>query len=145
MASLHCLKLKQSWNLYYFYFFLKSAQMHLLLPSWEMGKHIPHSSQLCKDKLCSVWETRCSQGKTEDEKEKAEYFRNQNQGQLNNFTTASWRLLFARYLRPGRYCKGLLSHCPPHLQLVSHCVMNHTSTPNISWTLNSTPSFAKTP
>lgn len=142
--SKHCLRLKKSWNLYYFYFFLKSPQTHLLpLSSCDMGEHIPHFSRLCKDKLCSVWETRCSQGKTEDEEKNAEYFWNQKQELLNNFTTAYWRLLFARGGRddaPEAQQRMQRSHLPlpPCLQfgflyfIKSHLDTNHQL--NSHWT-----------
>lgn len=139
MLSQHCPRLKKSWNLYYFSFFLKSPQTHLLpLSSCEMGKHRTHFSGLCKDKLCSVWETRCSQGKNWRWKKKSKSI---SETRTRGCWTSSRRLLFARYLGPSRWCKGSLSHCHIICSLYSTISLNHISTPNISWTATELHTF----
>lgn len=67
------------------------------------------------------------------EKKNAKYFRNQNQGLLNDFSTAPWRLVFPKYLRPSWWCTGLLSDCHPICSSYSTIWGNHISKPNISW------------
>lgn len=136
MVSQHCPSLKQSWNLYYFSFFLKSPQMHLLpLSSCETGKHIPHFSWLCKDKLCSVWEIRrWSQGKTEEER-KCRVFQKPEPGAAEQLCNSSWRLLFAR---TQQMMQRSPLHCHPTCSLNSTISFNHILTPNISWTATET-------
>lgn len=129
-------------SLLFFFFPEKSpnACCHSPPVKWENIFHTFHGFARTN---CAVSEKRggFSQGKTEDEKKNAEYLRNQNQGLLNNFSTASRRLLFAKYRRSSRWCKGLLSHCHPICSLYSTISLNHISTPNISWTATELHAF----
>lgn len=140
MVSQHCPRLKKSWNLHYFSFFLKSPQMHAATLLLWNGK--TYSTLFTALQGQTV---QCLRNKVLSEKLKmkknAEYLRNQNQGLLNNLSTASQRLLFAKHRRPSRWCKGLLSHCHPICSLYSTISLNHISTPNISWTATELHAF----
>lgn len=141
MVSQHCPRLKKSWNLYYFSFFLKSPQTHAATLLLWNGKTYSTLFRALQGQTVQCLRNKVLSGKNWRWKKKCRVFKKPEPGLLNNFSTASRRLLFAKYRRPSRWCKGLLSHCHPICSLYSTTSLNHISTPNISWTATELHAF----